>query len=128
MADPNQKEMLAALEQQTLSQRKVDRILKIVLPITAFLISMICANFNWQSTVGTFVMLTVAFWAVGIRRGAIWVWLALTVVYCLIDNYFSYHGLLDVKHLKMQLAGMLPFLIIIHVARPYLDRLMLEKN
>ena len=51
MVDQDHKEMLTALEKQTRSQAKVDRILKIVLPITAFLISMICANFNWQSTI-----------------------------------------------------------------------------
>ncbi|MEB3766914.1 hypothetical protein [Acinetobacter sp. MD2] len=127
MLDQDQSALLAALEQQKIAQRKVERILKFVLPITAFLISMICANLNWQSTIGTFVMLTVAFWAVGIKQWSVALWLGFTVLYSIIDNYFSFHGL-DAKHLKNQLVGMLPFLVVIYFARPYLDQLMLKNS
>ncbi|MEB3753292.1 hypothetical protein [Acinetobacter sp. MD2(2019)] len=128
MSDQDQTTLLNALEQQARAQRKMNQILKIVLPITAFLISMICANFNWQSTLGTFVMLTIAFWAVAIRQWSLWIWLALTIVYSLVDNYFSYQHAFDFPHFKMQLSGMLPFLVIIHFARPYLDQMMLKKE
>ncbi|MFT4019975.1 MAG: hypothetical protein QM666_00485 [Acinetobacter sp.] len=119
----DQKNLLDALDKQSDSHRKVNRILKVVLPITAFLIAMICANLNWQSTLGTFVMLTIAFLAVGIKRWSVFIWLALVAIYCVLDNYFSYHTL-ALKPLKMQMGTMLAFTIIVHMSRPYLDRLM----
>ncbi len=67
MQQPDQKELFEVLEKQKKNQLQVDRIFKIVLPIVAFLLSVICANFNWQSTLGTFVILTVTFIAVGVK-------------------------------------------------------------
>ena len=61
MSQQAQKELFDALAQQAQQQLLVTRVLKVVLPIMAFLLSMICANLNWQSTLATFVMLTVAF-------------------------------------------------------------------
>ena len=67
MSNSDQDHMFNILDKQRKNQLKVDRILKIVLPLTAFLLSVICANLNWQSTLGTFVILTLAFLAVGIQ-------------------------------------------------------------
>ncbi|MGS5829331.1 hypothetical protein ACVETR_19785, partial [Acinetobacter baumannii] len=72
MQQPDQKELFEVLEKQKKNQLQVDRIFKIVLPIVAFLLSVICANFNWQSTLGTFVILTVTFIAVGVKRLPLW--------------------------------------------------------
>ncbi|GAB3054674.1 hypothetical protein GCM10027155_21240 [Acinetobacter apis] len=123
MSNQDQYALLQALEQQKIVQKKLDRILYIVLPIMAFLISMICANLNWQSTIGTFVMLTIALIAVGIQRWSVFIWIFILVVYCLIDNFLSY-GTFAAQPLKMQLGTMLLFTIITHLARPYLNNLM----
>lgn len=106
MQQPDQKELFEVLEKQKKNQLQVDRIFKIVLPIVAFLLSVICANFNWQSTLGTFVILTVTFIAVGVKRLPLWHWLIVITIYCLVDNYLSY-GQLDVTHLRLQLGTML---------------------
>lgn len=103
MQQPDQKELLEVLEKQKKNQLQVDLIFKIVLPIVAFLLSVICANFNWQSTLGTFVILTITFIAVGVKRLPLWHWLIVIIVYCLIDNYLSY-GQLDLSHLRLQLG------------------------
>ena len=84
MVDQDQQTLLDALSQQALAQKRVDRILKIVLPIMSLLITTICANMTWQSTLGTLIMLTVAFYAVGIKRWSLWLWLILTALYCVI--------------------------------------------
>ena len=68
MANSDQKELFDVLDQQHVQQKKVDRVLYFVLPIVAFLICVICANLNWQSTLGTFLVLWIAFYAVGIKR------------------------------------------------------------
>lgn len=123
MVDQDQQTLLDALSQQALAQKRVNRILLIVLPITSLLITTICANMTWQSTLGTFIMLTIAFYAVGIKRWSIWLWLILCALYSLADNYLTF-GTLQLKNLRLQMVGMLPFLIIIYMARPYLDKLM----
>ena len=64
MVSPDQKEMLDVLERQRQHQLQVDRVLKIVLPIVAFLLSVIAANMNIWSALFTFVMLWIAFYAV----------------------------------------------------------------
>ena len=67
MVSPDQKVMLDVLEKQRQNQLQVDHVLKIVMPVTAFLLTVICANMNIGSTILTFVMLWVAFYAVGIK-------------------------------------------------------------
>lgn len=123
MSNQDQQALFSALEQQKIIQKKLDRILYIVLPIVAFLISMICANLNWQSTIGTFLILTIALIAVGIKRWSVFIWLFILVTYCLIDNVLSY-GTLAMKPLQMQLGTLLLFTIITHLTRPYLNNLM----
>jgi hypothetical protein len=126
MTTPDQKKLFDVLEQQQEHQRRVDRVLYIVLPIMAFLISVICANLNWQSTLGTLVILIIAFIAVGIKRSNKWIWLGIITVYSLIDIYFSYSGQLPSAAVGRHLGTMLTFTFIIAIARPYIDRWLMK--
>ncbi|MBF7688287.1 hypothetical protein [Acinetobacter rathckeae] len=123
MSKQDQDELLIALAQHSNAQKKLDRILYIVLPIMAFLISVICANLNWQSTVATFVVLTIALIAVGIKRLPLLLCMIVVLLYCLLDNFFSY-GTFAMTPFKMQAGTMISFMVIIHFARPRLDQLM----
>ncbi|MGN5765986.1 hypothetical protein ACNQO6_16730 [Acinetobacter calcoaceticus] len=127
MSQPDQKEMFEVLAQQRQHQQLVDRVLKIVLPIMAFLLSVICANLNWQSTLGTFVILIVAFYAVGIYRLTLWHWLTVIVLYAVADNYFSFNGI-DPTRLRFQLATMVVFVGIVGIGRPYIDRWLMKSK
>ena len=127
MSNSDQDHMFNILDKQRKNQLKVDRILKIVLPLTAFLLSVICANLNWQSTLGTFVILTLAFLAVGIQRQNLWIWLLLLVVYCGLDNYLSF-GQFNLIALRLQLGSMLLFTLIIGIGRPYIDRWFMKSS
>ncbi|MFW1735175.1 hypothetical protein ACG94V_09325 [Acinetobacter sp. ULE_I001] len=117
---PDQNELFEVLEKQRHQQAEIDRILKIVLPILAFLLCVICANYNWQSTLGTLVVLVAAFFAVGIKRMNLYFWLAIIIVYCLIDIYFSY-GSINPSALGRQMGTMLTFTGIVGLSRPYID-------
>ena len=127
MQPQNQKEMFDVLAKQRQHQLLVDRALKVVLPIIAFLLSVICANLNWQSTLGTFVVLTIAFYAVGIQRFTLWHWLVVIALYVFADNYFSFNGI-DPSRLRFQLATMLVFVGIVGIGRPYIDRWLMKSN
>lgn len=127
MQQQDQKEMFDVLAQQRQHQLLVDRVLKVVLPIMAFLLSVICANLNWQSTLGTFVILSIAFYAVGIYRLTLWHWLAVIVLYAIADNYFSFNGI-DPTRLRFQLATMVVFVGIVGIGRPYIDRWLMKSN
>ena len=116
----DQKELFETLEKQRQQQAEIDRILKIALPIMAFLLCVICANYNWQSTLGTLIVLTVAFIAVGIKRMNLYLWLGIIAVYCLIDIYFSY-GSIPPSALGRQMGTMLTFTAIVVYSRPYID-------
>ena len=117
---PDQNELLEVLDKQRQQQTEIDRILKVVLPILAFLLCVICANYNWQSTLGTLLVLVVAFWAVGIKRMNLYLWLAIIAVYSLIDIYFSY-GTIQPTALGRQMGTMLTFTGIVGLSRPYID-------
>ncbi|MBC9230337.1 hypothetical protein HI850_013495 [bacterium SPL81] len=127
MSQQDQKKMFDVLAQQQHHQLLVNRVLKVVLPIMAFLLSVICANLNWQSTLGTFVILTIAFYAVGIKRLTLWHWLTVIVVYAVADNYFSFNGI-DPTRLRFQLATMVVFVGIVGIGRPYIDRWLMKSN
>ncbi|USA52870.1 hypothetical protein NDN13_15660 [Acinetobacter sp. C32I] len=127
MQQQDQKEMFDVLAQQRQHQLLVDRVLKVVLPIMAFLLSVICANLNWQSTLGTFVILSIAFYAVGIYRLTLWHWLAVIVLYAIADNYFSFNSI-DPTRLRFQLATMVVFVGIVGIGRPYIDRWLMKSN
>lgn len=127
MNNSDQDHMFNILDKQRQNQLKVDRILKIVLPLTAFLLSVICANLNWQSTLGTFVILTIAFLAVGIQRQNLWIWLLVLAVYCGLDNYLSF-GQFNLIALRLQLGSMLLFTLIIGIGRPYIDRWLMKSS
>ena len=116
----DQKELFEVLEKQRQQQAEIDPILKIVLPILAFLLCVICANYNWQSTVGTLIVLVVAFLAVGIKRMNLYLWLAIIAIYCLVDIYLSY-GTIQPSALGRQMGTMLTFTGIVGISRPYID-------
>jgi len=120
MPAQDQNKLFDVLAQQRQHQFLVDRVLKVVLPIIAFLLSVICANYNWQSTLGTFVILIIAFYAVGIYRLTLWHWLIVIVLYTLIDNYFSFNGINQTR-LVFQLISMVVFVGIVGIGRPYID-------
>ncbi|WP_068975115.1 MULTISPECIES: hypothetical protein [Acinetobacter] len=120
MVQQDQKELFEVLEKQRQQQAEIDRILKIVLPILAFLLCVICANYNWQSTVGTLIVLVVAFLAVGIKRMNLYLWLAIIAIYCLVDIYLSY-GTIQPSALGRQMGTMLTFTGIVGISRPYID-------
>ena len=117
---PDQNELLEVLDKQRQQQTEIDRILKVVLPILAFLLCVICANYNWQSTLGTLIVLIVAFWAVGIKRMNLYLWLAIIAIFCLIDIYFSY-GTIQPTALGRQMGTMQTFTGIVGLSRPYID-------
>ncbi|OJU91273.1 MAG: hypothetical protein BGO19_14115 [Acinetobacter sp. 38-8] len=127
MPAQDQNKLFDVLAQQRQHQFLVDRVLKVVLPIIAFLLSVICANYNWQSTLGTFVILIIAFYAVGIYRLTLWHWLIVIVLYTLIDNYFSFNGINQTR-LVFQLISMVVFVGIVGIGRPYIDRWLMKSN
>ena len=124
---PEQKELFDVLAQQQQLIQQVDRIFTITAPIAAFLLCVICANFNWQSTLGTFLMLWIAFYAVSIKRMNIYVWLTIIVIYSLVDIYFSY-GTIPSNALGRQLGTMLTFTAILGFGRPYIDQWYIKSN
>lgn len=128
MNDQEQQKMFAVLEQQKQHQQQVDGVLKIVLPIVAFLLAMICANFNMLSTLGTIVMMAVAFWMVGIRRKVLWHWATIVIVYCLADNLYSYQGQFNLDAFSRQCGTTLVFLWILGIGRPYIDRWLMKSD
>ena len=128
MVSPDQKEMFDVLDQQKKHQQQVDRVLKIVLPIVAFLLASICANMNILSTLGTLFMMIIAFWMVGIKRQILWQWSTILAVYCLLDNLYSFQGGFNLNAFARQYGTMVTFLWIIGVSRPYIDRWMMHSS
>lgn len=117
---PDQKELFEVLAKQHQQHTEIDRVLKIALPIMAFLLCVICANYNWQSTLGTFIILVIAFLSVGIKRMNLYIWLAIISIYCLIDIYLTY-GNIQTSALGRQMGTMLIFTMIVGLSRPYID-------
>lgn len=126
MINPEQQEMFEVLEKQRQHQLQVDRVMKIVLPITAFLLAVICANMNIWSLVGTFVVLVLAFFAVGIKRLPLWHWLLVILIYCLADNLLSY-GYFNTSGFSRQFGSLFIFVGIVGIGRPYFDRWLMKK-
>ncbi len=126
--EPKQNQLHDALDKQQKLSRDIDRILWFVLPILALILSTIFANWNILSTIGTAFVLTVAFIAVGIKRKSLTVTLALTLVYCLVDNYFSYSMSFNITGLRRQLLSMLLFIAIIGLVRPMGERALLKQK
>ena len=60
MVNPDQQQIFDVLEKQRQHQLKVDRVLKIVLPIVGFLLSVMCANLNRLSLIFTIVISIIA--------------------------------------------------------------------
>lgn len=126
MTTPDQKELFDVLEQQKQHQRQVDRVLKVVLPVTAFLLTVICANMNVWSTIFTFVVLWIAFYATTIRHLSFQYWGVVLFVYCIVDNFLSY-GSLSMNSFARQFGTMLTFTGIFAIGRPYFDRWLMKK-
>lgn len=120
-----QNKMFTVLDQQRQQQARIDQIFRYVLPITAFLLCVICANMNWQSTLGTFLVLWLAFYAVVILRMNLYFWMLIVAVYCCIDIYLSYATLLATA-MARQMGTMLTFLAIFGLGRPYIDRWLMK--
>ncbi|GAA5000672.1 hypothetical protein GCM10023206_02630 [Acinetobacter puyangensis] len=123
----SQKELQQALQQQQKNSETLDRILWIFLPILALLLSTIFANWNILSTIGTAFVLTIAFIVVGIKKKSLAATLAITLLYCLVDNYLSYGFQFNITGLKRQLLSMVLFIAIIGLVRPMAERAMIKR-
>ena len=125
MVSPDQQKMLDVLEKQRLHQLRVDRVLKIVLPIVGFLLSVMCANLNRLSLIFTIVISITALWMVGIKRQALWIWTTVVAIYCLLDNFYSF-GSFDLKRYLYQFGSITTFIWIMGIGRPYIDRWLMK--
>lgn len=125
MVNPDQQIMLDVLEKQRLHQLKVDRVLKIVLPIVGFLLAVMCANFNRLSLIFTIVISIVALWMVGIKRQALWIWTTVVALYYVLDNLYSF-GSFDLKRYIYQFGSITTFIWIMGIGRPYIDRWLMK--
>ena len=125
MVNPDQQIMLDVLEKQRLHQLRVDRVLKIVLPIVGFLLSVMCANLNRLSLIFTIVISITALWMVGIKRQALWIWTTVVALYCVLDNLYSF-GSFDLKRYLYQFGSITTFIWIMGIGRPYIDRWLMK--
>ena len=117
----------ALAAQQKLSQQ-LDRILWYVLPILAILLSVVFANWNIWSTIGTAFVLSVSFVMVGIKKKSLTITLAVVLLYCMVDNYLSYGMQFNVGGLKRQLLSMVLFISLIGLSRPMFERAMMNRQ
>ena len=125
MVNSDQQQMFDVLEKQRQHQLKVDRVLKIVLPIVGFLLSVMCANLNRLSLIFTIVVSILALWNVGIKRQALWIWTTVVALYCLLDNFYSF-GSFDLKRYVYQFGSITTFIWIMGIGRPYIDRWLMK--
>ena len=125
MVNPDQQQMFDVLEKQRQHQLKVDRVLKIVLPIVGFLLSVMCANLNRLSLIFTIVISIIALWKVGIKRQALWIWTTVVALYCFLDNLYSF-GSFDLKRYVYQFGSITTFIWIMGIGRPYIDRWLMK--
>jgi hypothetical protein len=121
-----------ALEQALVAQQKygqqLDRILWYVLPVLAILLSVVFANWNIWSTIGTAFVLCISFVMVGINKKSLTITLAVVLLYCLVDNYLSYGMQFNVGGLKRQLLSMILFISLIGLSRPMFERAMMNRQ
>ena len=125
MVNPDQRQMFDVLEKQRQHQLKVDRVLKIVLPIVGFLLSVMCANLNRLSLIFTIVISILALWKVGIKRQALWIWTTVVALYCVLDNFYSF-GSFNLNRYVYQFGSITTFLWIMGIGRPYIDRWLMK--
>ena len=125
MVNSDQQQMFDVLEKQRQHQLKVDRVLKIVLPIVGFLLSVMCANLNRLSLIFTIVISIIALWKVGIQRQALWIWTTVVALYCFLDNLYSF-GSFDLKRYVYQFGSITTFVWIMGIGRPYIDRWLMK--
>lgn len=121
-----------ALEQALAAQQKhsqqLERILWYVLPILAISLSVVFANWNIWSTIGTAFVLCVSFVMVGIKKKSLTITLAVVLLYCLVDNYLSYGMQFNVGGLKRQILSMVLFISLIGLSRPMFERAMMNRQ
>lgn len=121
-----------ALEQALAAQQKhsqqLERILWYVLPILAISLSVVFANWNIWSTIGTALVLCVSFVMVGIKKKSLTITLAVVLLYCLVDNYLSYGMQFNVGGLKRQILSMILFISLIGLSRPMFERAMMNRQ
>ncbi|WP_180173753.1 hypothetical protein [Acinetobacter sp. YH01024] len=127
MSTSDQDQLFEVLEEQKRHQLRVDRVLKIVIPVTAFLLAVICANLNVWSTVFSFVIMWVAFYAVSIKQLPLWHWVIVIALYCLVDNILTY-GSYNQSGFSRQFGAMFIFLGVFGVGRRYFDRWSMNKG
>ncbi|WOE30693.1 MULTISPECIES: hypothetical protein [unclassified Acinetobacter] len=125
MVTPDQKNMFDVLAKQQQHQGQVNRVLKIVLPIVAFLLTVICANMNVWSTVLTFIMLWVTFYITAIKGFSLWYGIIAIFAYTLIDNLLSY-TVFNLPGFSRQFGTMAAFVAIFAIGRPYFDRWLMK--
>lgn len=118
-----QQHLFDALDKQKQHQKVVNRALYIVIPITAFLIAVMCANLHPISLAATFIVLLSSLFAVAIK-GQNWRWwMLVTSIFVLVDHYILFGSFeKQTNHLLYQYVTMVVFLLIFALGRPYLDR------
>ena len=122
-----QDELQQALEKKQKNSKDINRIMWIVLPILAFLVTGIIANLNIPSLILTYIVMLLAFVAVGIKQYSLIVVLLASLLYCLVDNYFSFHMQFNLSGLRNQLL-MLLFILVVYIARISSERALMNKN
>lgn len=110
-----------ALKMYEATEKEINRAFILIVPIMAFLIGVIAANMTLWSPIATFVMCTIAFLAVGVRKQNLLVWVAVLSIYAIIDNILTY-STFNPSALPRHLGTMLIFLAIIHFTRPFLGQ------
>lgn len=108
------------------ANRYINRIVTGVGIVIAFLLCLIVANYNWQSTLATFAIASVAFYAVGAKKQNILMWVAILSIYVMTDNYLSHGQQFNMNRFPLHLGSLLIFLAIIHVTRPFLEKWMIN--
>lgn len=121
----SQQELEQALDLHQKAIQYINRILTAVVLVIAFLLCVVVANYNWLSTVMTFIMASLAFYAVGVRKQNILIWIAILTTYVLTDNSLS-HEQFNINRFPIHLGGLLIFLTIIYISRPFLDQWMIN--
>ena len=127
MQNSDQQQMFDVLAKQQHNQARVDRILKIVLPIMGFLIAVMCANYNRFSTIATIVVTILLLWMVGIKRQPLWIWTTVAAIYCLADNLYSFPSF-NINKFAIQFGTMTTFMWITGIGRPYIDRWLMKSD
>lgn len=116
-----------ALTQLAQYTQQINRTLKIALPIFAFLLAVVFANFNLISPFTTFLVLALAFLMVGVWRSYVLATFILLILYCVVDNYLSFGQHFAQQAFIRQCAPMLLFTAIVWYTRRTADRTLRKR-